>query len=98
MTAGAVASAIGMALLAAAVARHGLDYFLASTAVSGVGYSLLFLGGLNALAAVTPPRCRAGVLSALYLFAYLSMGMVALVLGQVAMRCTRRADPTVISA
>src|SRR5882724_3952413 len=42
MTGGAAASALGMVLLAAAVAHHHLPVFLAATAISGAGYSLLF--------------------------------------------------------
>src|SRR3982075_4148993 len=49
MPAAAAASAAGMALLAAAVARHHLQVFLAATAISGAGYSLLFFGGLETI-------------------------------------------------
>ena len=55
---------------------------LPSTA--GVGYSLLFLGGLEIINLAAPPERRGGILSALYLFAYLSLGGVALTLGKVA--------------
>jgi hypothetical protein len=44
----------------------------------------LFLGGLSLINAASTARHRAGVLSALYLFAYLSLGVVALALGEVA--------------
>ena len=73
-----------MGLLALSVAWHGLSIFLAATAMSGVGYSLLFLGGLALINGAVPADHRGGVLSALYLFAYLSLGTVALVLGAVA--------------
>ena len=84
MTIGAVASGAGMALLAIAVARHALTVFLLATAVSGAGYSLLFLSALEVVNAAAPDRHRGGVLSALYLLAYLSLGSVALMLGAVA--------------
>jgi MFS family permease len=84
MTLGAFASAAGMALLALAVALHGLSAFLLATAIAGVGYSLLFLSALRVINAAAPPQQRGGVLSALYLLAYLSMGMVAIILGIVA--------------
>jgi MFS family permease len=84
MMLGAIASSAGMGLLALSVAWHGLSIFLAATAVSGVGYSLLFLGGLALINSAVPAERRGGVLSALYLFAYLSLGIVALVLGAVA--------------
>ena len=73
-----------MALLALSVARQGLPIFLASTAIVGLGYSLLVVGGLALLGGAVPARRRGGVLSALYLFAYLSMGIVALGLSVVA--------------
>jgi hypothetical protein len=73
-----------MGLLALSVAWHGLWIFLAATAMSGVGYSLLFLGGLAMINAAVATKRRGGVLSAVYLFAYLSLGTVALVLGVIA--------------
>jgi MFS family permease len=82
--AGAAASALSMALLSIAVGRHELSVFLASTATAGIGYSLLFLGGLNVIGPAAPAAHRGEVLSALYLFAYLSLGLVALALGEVA--------------
>jgi MFS family permease len=84
MTAGAAASAAGMALLAAAVAHHHLAVFLAATAISGVGYSLLFFGGLETINSAAPAEHRGGVLSAIYLLAYVSLGAVSLLLGAVA--------------
>ena len=81
---GALASVAGMGLLALAVVRHELAIFLAATAIAGVGYSLLVVGGLALIGGAVPERQRGGVLSALYLFAYLSMGSVALGLGVVA--------------
>jgi MFS family permease len=81
---GAIASVASMGLLALSVARQELSIFLASTAIAGIGYSLLVLGGLALIGGAVPARHRGGVLSALYLFAYLSMGIVALGLGVVA--------------
>jgi hypothetical protein len=81
---GALASVASMGLLALAVARHELAIFLAATAIAGVGYSLLVVGGLALIGGAVPERQRGGVLSALYLFAYLSLGTVALGLGVVA--------------
>jgi MFS family permease len=84
MTAGAAASAAGMALLATAVARHQLPVFLAATAISGAGYSLLFFGGLETINSAAPAGHRGGVLSTIYLLAYVSLGAVSLLLGAVA--------------
>lgn len=84
MTGGAAASAAGMALLAAAVARHHLPVFLAVTAISGAGYSLLFFGGLETINSAAPAEHRGGVLSIIYLLAYVSLGALSLLLGAVA--------------
>jgi hypothetical protein len=81
---GAMASAVSMGLLAVSVAWHALPIFLVATAMAGTGYSLLFLGGLALASDAAPASHRGGVLSAIYLFAYLSMGAVALTLGAVA--------------
>lgn len=81
---GAAASIIGMAALKAAVAQHHLMPFLAATTISGVGYSLLFLGSLGCINEITPFEYLGGVFSALYLLAYLSMGSIAFLLGCVA--------------
>src|SRR6266404_2865721 len=87
MTLGAFASAAGMGLLALAVALHGLPAFLLATAMAGAGYSLLFLSALQVINAAAPAQQRGAVLSALYLLAYLSMGMVAIILGILAPGC-----------
>ena len=84
MTLGAFASATGMGLLAMAVALHSLPIFLLATAMAGAGYSLLFLSGLQVINTAAPAQHRGAVLSALYLLAYLSLGMVAISLGIVA--------------
>jgi hypothetical protein len=73
-----------MGLLAAAVAFRSLPLFLLATATSGAGYSLLFVSALGLINGAAPAALRGGVLSMLNLFAYLSMGAVALVLGAVA--------------
>ena len=84
MILGALASASGVGLLALAAMRHALPIYLAATAIAGVGYSLLFFAGLSIINAVATPELRGGILAALYLTAYLSMGTVALVLGVIA--------------
>jgi MFS family permease len=84
LSTGSVASVSGMGLLALAVGRHDLLIYLAATATAGAGYSLLFVGGLQLINSAGPSDHRGGVLSALYLVGYVSMGAVALVLGVVA--------------
>ncbi len=84
MVIGGVTATIAMALFATAVADHSLAVFLTATATAGVGYGLLLSGGLEMIRGATPSHHRGGVLSALYLGAYGSLGVVALALGQVA--------------
>jgi hypothetical protein len=84
MITGALISAGGMALLALAVGRHSLAVFLMATSTAGAGYSLLFLSGLEVINAAAPSDQRGGVLSAVYLLSYLSMGATAIVLGALA--------------
>ena len=84
LIAGSLCSAIGMGLLAWAVRRHDPAVFLLATATAGAGYSLLFLSALEVINAAALGPHRGGVLSAVYLLAYLSLGSVALVLGEVA--------------
>ena len=84
MLLGAIASVASMGLLALSVARQELPIFLASTAIGGIGYSLPVLGELALIGGAVPENQRGSVLSALYLFTYLSMVIVALCLGVVA--------------
>jgi predicted MFS family arabinose efflux permease len=84
MIVGAFVSTASMALLALAIARHDLPIFLLATASAGGGYSLLFLSGLEVITAAAPADQRGGLLSALFLLSYLSMGATAIVLGAVA--------------
>ncbi len=84
MIAGALVSATGMALLTLAVAWHDLPVFLLAIVTAGAAYSLLFLSGLEVINAIAPPGQRGGILSAIYLMSYLSMGTTAVVLGGVA--------------
>jgi MFS family permease len=81
---GALVSGLGMALLMLAVDLRDLPIYLLATAAAGAAYSLLFVGGLQAISAEAPEHRRGGVLSALYLLGYLSMGSLALILGAIA--------------
>jgi predicted MFS family arabinose efflux permease len=84
LVAGALVSGLGMALLILAVNLRDLLIYLLATAAAGGAYSLLFVGGLQVINAVAPEHRRGGILSALYLLGYLSMGALALVLGAIA--------------
>jgi MFS family permease len=84
LIAGALVSGLGMALLILAVNLRNLPIYLLATAAAGGAYSLLFVGGLQVISAVAPEHRRGGILSALYLLGYLSMGALALALGAIA--------------
>ena len=81
---GALVSGLGMVLLILAVSLRDLLIYLLATAVAGGAYSLLFVGGLQVISAAAPVHHRGGILSALYLLGYVSMGALALVLGTIA--------------
>ena len=83
---GGLTTATALALLLVAASRHALTPFLVASGLSGVGYSLLFLGGLTLINAHASPQHRAGALSAIYLIGYLLMGTTALTLGAIATR------------
>jgi hypothetical protein len=72
---------LGVALLWLAVRYHSLTFLLAATSFTGAGYALLFLSAFTLVNATAPASRRGGVLSALYLVGYLSMGTFALALG-----------------
>jgi len=81
---GTLISCAGMVLLILAVSLRDLVIYLLATAAAGGAYSLLFVGGLQMVNAAAPERHRGGILAALYLLSYLSMGALALVLGAIA--------------
>ena len=73
-----------MGLVALSVALHSLPVFLLATSTAGAGYGLLVVSALEVINVAAPVHHRAGLLSAVYLLAYLSLGAVALILGAVA--------------
>jgi hypothetical protein len=84
MTIGGVASTVGMGLLALSSYQRSLITFIGAVAAAGIGYSLLFLGGLNLINANAPTHHRGGTLSAVLFVAYLTQGVIALLLGAAA--------------
>ena len=80
------ASAIaGAALLALSTARHSLPIFVAAATAGGIGFSLMYSGGLSLINANAPADRRGGVLSALYLVAFAMQAVIVLLLGATAM-------------
>jgi MFS family permease len=79
--AGSVLVAIGMALTATAVAVSSAPFFLAASALAGIGFGLAFMGSLRHLSAAIPSDRRAEVMSAFYVVGYLSLALPAVAAG-----------------
>jgi len=84
IAAGAATSIAGLGLMTLSAAVRSLPVFLLASALSGAGYSFNFLGGLTLVNAHAPARHRAGMLSSVFVVAYLLQGVTALLLGAVA--------------
>lgn len=83
---GARALALGMAAVLAALVTHSaIAYFLA-TVLAGVGFGAGFQGGVRSVLAVTGTADRAGVLSVVFVVAYLAMGLPAVGAGVAVVR------------
>ena len=78
---GGLTMVVGMGLLVVSAASHALPSFIASIALLGAAYSLLFLGGLTVINQCAPDHHRAATLSAIYLIGYLLMGAIAMSIG-----------------
>ena len=79
---GGLTMVVGMGLLVVSATSHALPLlFVASIALLGAAYSLLFLGGLTVISQCAPDHYRAATLSAIYLIGYLLMGAIAMSVG-----------------
>jgi len=83
---GGIATMTGMGLLALAADHHSFPLYLAASAASGAGYSLMFSGGLNLINTHAPSRHLGGTLSSLFFVAYLMQAIIAFSLGLAATR------------
>jgi hypothetical protein len=81
MRLGATALMIGVACVLVAVSAGSMTGFLAATAIAGVGFGASFHGGMRSVLSIASAEHRAGVLSVLYMIAYLSMGIPAVLGG-----------------
>ncbi len=78
---GGIVTIIGMSTLMLSASQHSLALFMIAIAIAGIAYSLLVLGGLGLINAKAPTDRRAATLSAVYVIAYVMMGVVSLSLG-----------------
>ncbi len=80
-TAGAVALALGVALIVVSAAEDSAAALIVGSVVAGAGFGLAFLGSLRALSAEIPPDHRAGVMSAFFVAAYAALSIPAVLAG-----------------
>lgn len=78
---GAPTFAVGVALTVASVAAGSLWLFVVGSAIAGLGFGPSFAGTLRALAPLVAPTERAGLLTAVYVAAYLAFSVPALAAG-----------------
>jgi MFS family permease len=78
---GGLASASAVALLVLSAATASLPVFAVTSVAAGIGYGLLFLGGLGLVNKHAPAHHRAGTISVVYTVAYLTQGVVAVLVG-----------------
>jgi MFS family permease len=71
----------GIAVTLAAVRADSMPGFFLGTAVAGAGFGGAFQGAVRSVVPLAAPHERAGVLSVLYVIAYLAMGVPAVLAG-----------------
>ncbi|TWF94739.1 MFS transporter [Saccharopolyspora dendranthemae] len=80
---GAALMIIALAGVAAAVVSSHADLFFAAAAVLGIGWGLMFMGAFRMLTGLAAPHQRAGTAAMIYVVAYLSATVPAVVLGYI---------------
>ena len=81
MTFGTAALAFGVATTLLAMASASLGVFFVGAIIAGAGFGAGFQGAIRSVLPLAAPRDRAGVLSVLYVIAYLAMGLPAVLGG-----------------
>lgn len=81
MAAGLVATILGVAGLAVAIATGSVIGFLLATVVAGIGFGSGLQGSIRTTVPLAQPHERAGLLAAVYLVCYAGMGIPAVVAG-----------------
>ncbi|MGO4690682.1 MFS transporter [Glaciibacter sp. 2TAF33] len=81
---GGIVAAVAVGLLAVSATTSSIVVFITTSVVAGVGYGMLFLGGLGLVNKHAPAHHRAGTLSMVYLVAYLAQGLTAVAVGATA--------------
>src|SRR6267378_3977503 len=86
MIVGGAAMTTGLAIAMAAVSTTSVGLFFVSTAVTGVGFGIGWLGVLRSLVALAAPTARAALLAAIFMIAYLSFAIPAVIAGYMVTR------------
>jgi len=81
LTFGAAALVAGVAITLLATTRASLGVFFAGAVLAGAGFGAGFQGAIRTVLPLAAPHQRAGVLSILYVIAYLAMGLPAVLGG-----------------
>jgi MFS family permease len=81
MISGTSALALGVAITLVAIDRMSVSTFFLGTAIAGMGFGAGFQGAIRTVIPLATPQERAGVLSIVYLIAYLAMGLPAVLAG-----------------
>jgi hypothetical protein len=78
MTVGSLALALGVGFTLAAVPFASPTLFFVGTSLAGAGFGGAFQGAIRSVIPLAEPHERAGVLSIVYVIAYLAMGLPAI--------------------
>lgn len=78
---GTAALAVGTALSLAALAADSLPFYLAATAVTGMGFGTAFSGVVGSLAPRIPASDRADTFAVIYVLAYLAFAIPTVIAG-----------------
>jgi MFS family permease len=86
ITLGAAALAVGSAGVAAALVVHSPLAFAVAALVAGAGFGMGFQGGIRTVLATAGVAQRAGLLSLLFVVAYVALGLPAVLAGWMSVR------------
>ena len=81
MTFGSASLVVGVAITLLSIGMKSTPVFFVGAIVSGIGFGAAFQGAIRSVLSLAAPRERAGVLSVLYIVAYLAMGLPAVLGG-----------------
>ena len=84
MTLGIYAAIAGTMGIVTAVLAGSLVLMVAGLVVGGVGFGAAFSGSLRLIMPLAGPQQRAGIVSAVYVVAYIAFGLPAIIAGQLA--------------